>query len=64
MQNENMIKRLVNLVETTDLSYNEDGKTKFHMLARRVLRDVAAGMELAEGTYDIRSNKWLHRFNS
>ena len=57
MKQETALRRLFNLVTGTDLSYNEEGKAKFHRLARTVLKDVAAEMDLAPGSYEIRSNK-------
>ena len=51
------MERLVRLVTTTSLSYNEEGKETFHRLGRNVLKIVAFGMQLAPGSYEIRSNK-------
>ena len=46
----------VNLSQNTNLSYNEEGKKRFHQLGKKVLREIAKRLELIKGTYDIRSN--------
>lgn len=48
--------QLAQLVISTDLSYNMEGKAKFHRLGKKVLKEVAAKMGLTPGSFDIRSN--------
>ena len=48
--------QLSQLVISTDLSYNEEGKAQFHRLGKKVLKEVAAKMGLTPGSFDIRSN--------
>lgn len=51
------MQKLVTLVTTTDLSYNDEGKQKFHLIGRLALNEIATKMELVPGTFEIRSNK-------
>lgn len=55
--NRSHVNKLVSLVLSTSLSYNEDAKAEFHRLGRLVCKEIAKALELPTGTFDIRSNK-------
>lgn len=50
------VKKLVVLVRSTNLSYNEEPKAEFHRLAKKVAKDVAKELDLAKGAFEVRSN--------
>lgn len=53
------MKEMIALVSAmeADLSYNADGKARFHRTAKKALKTIAGLLGLQEGTYDLRSNK-------
>jgi hypothetical protein len=54
--NDSNVKKLVKLVENNNFEYNQPAKEQFHKLAKKVAKDIANGLGLTEGSYDIRSN--------